>query len=256
MTTTTTQKLVAASLVCMPVTVGVADELRVRARHHDGAVGLGWSCPRRAGTLHAHTGTYAAASWVHYGAAVLTVPMTLIAWRLAVVRSPRWARAVLGTLFALGQFAHLMGELAMTQVFAAGPDPSTLAQLSAAVDRNALSIALIVPFLVGCDARASRPSRGASACTSRTALVDGCRPRGLGRDARRRQLALDDRGMGTAPGGGLRAGRTDDAPGGRGPSGCGSGGPCPPDVHRGRRDETGARRGSRTGLGSQAAALL
>jgi len=148
---TMTRVAAAASIILMPATVGVGDQLRMRA---DTVEASGTGLDRATAELaavHAHAGTYAVASWVFYAAALLTIPMTIALWRLAVARSRRWAwaGATLGALAAVGQFAHLMGEFAMTQVFAGSADPVAAARISLEWDQNALSNALIVPYLVG-----------------------------------------------------------------------------------------------------------
>jgi len=148
---TMTRVAAAASIILMPTAVGVGDQLRMRA---DTVEASGTGLDRATAELaavHAHAGTYAVASWVFYAAALLTIPMTIALWRLAVARSRRWALAgaALGALAAVGQFAHLMGEFAMTQVFAGSADPVAAARISLEWDQNALSNALIVPYLVG-----------------------------------------------------------------------------------------------------------
>lgn len=149
---TTTRTAAAASVVLMPLFIGIGDQLRIRADGSDQLTGSGLDqTVTLLRSVHAHAGLFAAASWFFYAAALLTVPMTIVLWRLAVQRSRRWAwaGAVLGALSALGQFAHLMGEFAMTQVFAGHADLVAAAGISLESDRNVLGTALIVPFLLG-----------------------------------------------------------------------------------------------------------
>lgn len=148
---TMTRVAAAASVVLMPAALGVGDQLRMRADTTDVAgTGLDHASAELA-AVHAHAGTYAAASWFFYAAALLTIPMTIVLWRLAVPRARRWAwaGATLGALAAVGQFAHLMGEFAMTQIFAGSADPAAAARISLEWDQNVLSNALIVPYLLG-----------------------------------------------------------------------------------------------------------
>lgn len=144
---TTTRVAAAASVVLMPVTAGIGDQLRMRADSSDTTD----QTLAQLAAIHDHAGLYAAASWFFYAAALLTIPMTVVLWQLAVRRSRRWAwaGAVLGALSAVGQFAHLMGELAMNQVFAGSADLAAAARISMEVEQNLLANALIVPFLLG-----------------------------------------------------------------------------------------------------------
>lgn len=148
---TMTRLAAAASVVLMPAAVGVGDQLRMRA-DTTGTVGTGIDqTTAELAAVHAHSGTYASASWFFYLAALLTIPMTVVLWRLAVRGAPRlaWAGATLGALSAVGQFAHLMGEFATTQALAASADPASAARISSELDGNTLANALIVPYLLG-----------------------------------------------------------------------------------------------------------
>jgi hypothetical protein len=98
-----------------------------------------------------HPGAFTAASWVFYVAAVLTIPMVILLWRLAVDRSPKWAwaGAVLGACSVVGQFVHLGVYFGATPAFAASGDQTAASQLWVDWSTDAFATAVFVPYLVG-----------------------------------------------------------------------------------------------------------
>ena len=141
----------AAATAAFPVTIVVADFFRIRAE--EGSVGDGTtveSIASQIAAVEASSGAFAAASWLFYAAALLTIPMTLFLWRLAVDGSPRWAWAAgtLGALAVTGQIAHCMGYFAPLKAYATW-DAELGAQAQLALNGDAYGFAVFVPYLVG-----------------------------------------------------------------------------------------------------------
>lgn len=145
------RRLGAAATVAFPITIVVADFFRIRAE--EGSVGDGTtvvSIVSQLNAVEANSGSFAIASWLFYAAALLTIPMVLFLWRLAVDRSPRWAwtAGVLGACSVIGQIAHCMGYFAPIQAYAGG-DHELGAQAQIALNSDLYGLAVFVPYLIG-----------------------------------------------------------------------------------------------------------
>ena len=141
----------AAATVAFPVTIVVADFFRIRAE--EGSVGDGTtveSIASQIAAVEANSGAFAVASWLFYAAALLTIPMTLFLWRLAVDRAPRWAWAAgtLGALSVTGQIAHCMGYFAPLKAYG-GWDHELGARAQMALNGDLYGLAVFAPYLVG-----------------------------------------------------------------------------------------------------------
>lgn len=152
--TSTARTAAGLSVLLMPVAFAAGDLLRMYAIASPASDAAGEDELRRTmaefAAVQAHRGTYELASWLFYAGAVLTIPMVLVLWRLAVDGSRRWAwaGATLGTLFVVGQFAHLLGEFGATLGFAASADPEA-ARFALEWHSNGFSSAVVAPFVIG-----------------------------------------------------------------------------------------------------------
>lgn len=145
------RRLGAAATLAFPITILVGDFFRIRAE--EGMFGDGdtvESVVSQLEAIEASSGSFAVASWMFYAAAILTIPMVLFLWRLAVDRSPRWAWAagVLGACSVIGQIAHCMGYFAPIQAYAGG-DHELGAQALIALNSSAYGLAVFAPYLLG-----------------------------------------------------------------------------------------------------------
>lgn len=143
----------AVSVLLMPVSIAVGDLIRMLGVPVVAAPD-GEPVERVAAELAAaatHRGAFTAASWVFYAAAVLTIPMVILLWRLAVDRSPKWAwaGAVLGACSVVGQFVHLGVYFGATPAFAANGDRAMASQLWVDWSTDAFATAVFIPYLVG-----------------------------------------------------------------------------------------------------------
>jgi hypothetical protein len=145
------RRLGAIATAAFPITIVVADFFRIRAE--EGSVGDGTtveSIVSQLEAVEANSGSFALASWLFYAAALLTIPMVLFLWRLAVDRSPRWAWAagVLGACSVIGQVAHCMGYFAPIRAYAGG-DHELGAQAQVALNGDIYGLAVFAPYLIG-----------------------------------------------------------------------------------------------------------
>src|ERR1700712_4946420 len=99
----------AASMVLVPVCIGIADEMQLVAVNNDNQVGLtaGWGekqAVAQTESVAAHLALFQTSSWLFLAGALLTIPAALAIWRLSVGRSPAWAWAgvALATLGVMG----------------------------------------------------------------------------------------------------------------------------------------------------------
>lgn len=145
------RKLGAAATLAFPITLVVGDFFRIRAE--EGMLGDGTtveSVVSQLEAVEANSGSFAVASWLFYAAAILTIPMVLFLWRLAVDRSPRWAWAagLLGACSVTGQIAHCMAYFAPIQAYAGG-DHQMGAQAQVALNESLYGLAVFAPYLLG-----------------------------------------------------------------------------------------------------------
>lgn len=145
------RKLGAAATLAFPITIVVGDFFRIRAEK--GMLGDGTtveSVVSQLEAVEANSGSFAVASWMFYAAAILTIPMVLFLWRLAVDRSPRWAwvAALLGACSVMGQIAHCMSYFAPIQAYASG-DHELGAQAMIALTESLYGLAVFAPYLLG-----------------------------------------------------------------------------------------------------------
>lgn len=141
----------AAATLTFPITIVVADLFRIRAE--EGSVGDGTtveSIVSQLDAVAADSGSFTIAAWLFYAAALLTIPMVLFLWRLAVDRSPRWAWAagVLGACSVTGQIAHCMGYFAPIRAYAGG-DHELGARAQMALNADVYGLAVFAPYLIG-----------------------------------------------------------------------------------------------------------
>lgn len=144
------------SIVAAPLLLGIADQLRMAAEPPTsiGAIDAGYGVEQAAAQLvavEANAGTFAAASWVSYAVALLSIPALVAIWWLAVARSPRWAwtGAVAAALGVTGQMVHVTGYFGLHQVLAAQGDPEAGARVLLAVESTPFTLVIFLPFLVG-----------------------------------------------------------------------------------------------------------
>lgn len=142
----------ATAVVAVPLTLLLGDAFRLHAER--GTTGDGTdtvSVVSQLAAIDAHRGAFETASWLFYLAMVLSIPMLVVLWRLAVDRSPRWAwaGAVLGVCWTLGQVAHLMGYFASTQALSSMSDTSAAAAAHLTVNENPFAFAVFAPYLLG-----------------------------------------------------------------------------------------------------------
>jgi hypothetical protein len=147
-------RLSGASLLLAPVTLAAADLVQQRVLPAgDSGEGSGPAAETAAALARvgAERGLFEVSSWLFYAGAVLTVPMTLVLWRLAVARSPRWAwpAAVLGAVWAVGQFVQLYAHFGMLRAFSTLQDRQAAADHLASTDADAFSLVLFAHFIVG-----------------------------------------------------------------------------------------------------------
>ena len=146
----------AAGIVLTPVLYAAADLLRMSAEGVDdvGGVDTTWGIPEATAQLaaiDAHRGTFELASWLAYAGVLASIPAAVALWRLAVVRSRRWAwmGVVLAALGVIGEVVHLTGYYGLLQLLSAQPDRRSAAELGLAFDTVPFTLALFVPFLLG-----------------------------------------------------------------------------------------------------------
>ena len=138
-----------ASGVCLlawPVVLVIADLIRMTADTSDGDGTLGVLT-----AISANLGAFQLSGWLFYLLAVLTIPVTILLWRLAVDRSPKlaWTGAVLGAMFVAGQFVHLSAYFGQMQAFAQQSDLAVAVELVDAQATGGFAAALFAPYLVG-----------------------------------------------------------------------------------------------------------
>ncbi|MGD8199169.1 hypothetical protein ACQE98_00730 [Ornithinimicrobium sp. W1679] len=144
--------LAALALIAMPVVVTAGDLLRLgveSATTGDGSTLT--SVVSQLEAVDAHRTSWAVVSWSFYVGALLTIPMTLLLWRLAVGRAPTWAwaGAVLGTCSVIGQVAHLMGYFGSLGALSSLADREAAADAHLALGQDVFSLAVFAPYLVG-----------------------------------------------------------------------------------------------------------
>ena len=145
------RRIGAVATAAFPITIVVADFFRIRAEK--GSVGDGStaeSIVSQLDAVEASGGSFTIAAWLFYAAALLTIPMVLFLWRLAVDGSPRWAWAagVLGAGAVTGQIAHCMGYFAPLLAYAGG-DHELGAQAQVALNNDIYGLAVFAPYLIG-----------------------------------------------------------------------------------------------------------
>jgi hypothetical protein len=133
-------------LVAWPVVLVIADLIRMTADAHDGDDTLGVLT-----AISANLGTFQLAGWLFYLLAILTIPVTILLWRLAVDRSPKlaWTGAVLGTMSVTGQFVHLSAYFGSMQALAQQSDLAVAAESADALGMTGFASALFAPYLIG-----------------------------------------------------------------------------------------------------------
>lgn len=136
--------LAGLALLAWPVVFVVADLIRMDSDEGETTLATLTS-------ISQHPGTFQLAGWLMYVVAVLTVPVTILLWRLAVDRSPKmaWAGAVLGVLSLIGQVVHLVGYYAVSLGAAKSGDLELSAALLDDIASTPLAAALFVPYLLG-----------------------------------------------------------------------------------------------------------
>lgn len=145
------RRIGAIALLLMPVAIAAGDYFRITSEDpdHRGA-GVG-DVTHQLAYIDAHRSGFETAGWMFTIAAVLTLPLVLLVWRLTVDRAPKaaWVAGVLGSCFAVGQFVHLYGYFGAQQVASAADDRHAAAQLLVDWNSNALSNLVFMPFLIG-----------------------------------------------------------------------------------------------------------
>jgi hypothetical protein len=133
-------------LIAWPVVLVVADLIRMTADTNDGDETLGVLQ-----AIAANLGAFELAGWLFYLFAALTIPVTILLWRLAVDRSPKlaWTGAVLGTMSVVGQFVHLNAYFGQMQALAQQSDLSVAAEMVDAQATGGFAAALFAPYLIG-----------------------------------------------------------------------------------------------------------
>lgn len=147
----------AVAVVATPLLLGVADELRMLAEGSGsatGAVDTGYGVASAVAMLEqvaANRGLFDAAAWIAFAAALVAIPALVLAWRLAVGRSPRWAwaGAVLAVGGVIGQVVHLQGYFGVAQVASGQPDLTAAATFWQDLSGTPLAAAMFAPYLVG-----------------------------------------------------------------------------------------------------------
>ncbi|WP_166870682.1 hypothetical protein [Salinibacterium sp. ZJ450] len=83
--------------------------------------------------------------------ALLTVAWVPAVWRLTVDRTPRcaWTTAVIGTLFAMGQFVHLVSWNVLSAGLAESVDGSAALAVVEAMEASWFFVLIFAPFLLG-----------------------------------------------------------------------------------------------------------
>lgn len=145
-------RLSGLSLLLYPATMAAADQLQLRVTPPEGDdVSARAELLTTLAAVEAHQRLFEAASWLFLAAAVLSIPMTLVLWRLAVAGSRRWAWAAagLGTLAVVGQFVQAYSHFGMLQVFSGLEDRQAAAVGLQAIDSNVYSTVLFLPYLIG-----------------------------------------------------------------------------------------------------------
>lgn len=142
----------ALALIAMPVVITAGDLLRLRVE--SGSTGDGstpTSVVSQLEAVDAHRGAWEVVSWSFYAGALLTIPMTLLLWRLAVGRAPTWAwvGAVLGACSVVGQVAHLTGYFGSLGALSSWADREAAAAAHLALGQDVFSLAVFAPYLVG-----------------------------------------------------------------------------------------------------------
>jgi hypothetical protein len=147
---TGTKVVLGASIVLAPLTLGTADQLRMRVMPPDGEYGEA-TVVAMLESVAANATTWTAVSYLIYVGLFLSIGAMLAIWRLSVDRAPRWAWAgvVLAGLGVIGQAVHLMGHFALLGAFATHEDPAVAAELYLQVEEYGFALALFVPFLIG-----------------------------------------------------------------------------------------------------------
>lgn len=133
-----------ACLLAWPVVLVTADLIRMTADAGDETIDVLQS-------ISANPGAFRLAGWLFYLLAVLTIPVTILLWRLAVDRSRKlaWFGAVFGTMFAVGQVVHLTGYFSSMQALAQRSDLAVAAEIADAQAMTGLGSALFAPYLIG-----------------------------------------------------------------------------------------------------------
>ncbi|NLG23274.1 MAG: hypothetical protein GX555_17780 [Actinomycetales bacterium] len=141
----------AIAVLLTPVVITVADLLRLGAEGDVLADGSPGSTAQLFAAVDANRGPWEAGAWLFYLAAILTIPMVLLLWRLAVDRAPvlAWAGGVLGAGMVTGQIAHLMGYFATVGALSGMPDTEAAVSAQQALDASSLGFAVFAPFLLG-----------------------------------------------------------------------------------------------------------
>ncbi|MCK0110740.1 hypothetical protein MWU75_01105 [Ornithinimicrobium sp. F0845] len=140
----------AIAVLLTPVVITVADLLRLGAE--GGVLADGSASTTQLFTaVNAHRGAWEAGAWLFYLAALLTIPMVLLLWRLAVDRAPvlAWTGGVLGAGMVTGQIAHLMGYFVTVGALSGMPDTEAAVSAQQSLDASSLGFAVFAPFLLG-----------------------------------------------------------------------------------------------------------
>jgi hypothetical protein len=147
---TGTRVVLGASIVLAPLTLGIADQLRMSVMPPDGEYGEAMVVAMME-HVAANAPTWTAVSYLNYGGLFLSIGALLAIWRLSLDRAPRWAWAgvLLAGLGVIGQAVHLMGHFALLGASAAHEDPVVAAELYLLVEGHGFAMALFVPFLIG-----------------------------------------------------------------------------------------------------------
>lgn len=148
-------RLSGLSLLFVPAALAAADQLQLRVLPPggEGAADDGGTAELVAQlqAVDAHRELFEMASWLFYAGAVLTIPMTIVLWRLAAGRAPRWAwaGALLGAVSVVGQFVQAYAHFGVDQAFSGLEDRQVAAEHIVAIDSNAYALVLFLHYLIG-----------------------------------------------------------------------------------------------------------
>ncbi|HSP59937.1 MAG TPA: hypothetical protein VLO09_02650 [Ornithinimicrobium sp.] len=142
----------ALSLIAMPVVITAGDLLRLGVESQ--TTGDGSTLTSVVSQLEAveeNRVAWEIVSWSFYAGALLTIPMTLLLWHLAVGRAPVWAwvGGVLGACSVVGQVAHLMGYFGSLGALSTLADRDAAAAAHLALGQDLFSLAVFAPYLLG-----------------------------------------------------------------------------------------------------------